>query len=154
MGAVVGIIGAVVGAVGARKQRKEARKAQKRAEKIDGRRADITNARANRKRLVQARRLRAQAIAQGETTGISGSSTVAGAAGSVQTTAAGNISFQNQLSGLDQARFSALGQANDALGKAASFQAVGNLSTQLGQGSFGEQFATASDKVSSFFNKG
>jgi hypothetical protein len=149
----VSAVFAVIGAVGARKQKKDARKQQKRAEKISGRRADIQNAKANRRRLSEARRLRAQTIAAGEGAGLTGSSGVAGATGSVQTQTATNISFQNQLSGLDEARFDALGKANDALGKAATFQAVGNLGQQLGEGSFGQQFSQASESVKSFFNK-
>ena len=144
----------VVGAVASQRQQKKARKAQKKAEKISQRRADLTNAKANRRRIAQARRLRAQTIAAGEGAGVGGGSGVAGAAGSVQTQTASNISLQNQLAGLDAARFSQLSRASDALGKAQTFSAISNFSAQVGEGSFGEQFSDLTDTVKSFFNKG
>lgn len=143
----------VIGIAGSARNASKARKATRKAQKISQRRADITNVKANRRRLAQARRLRAQTIAAGEGAGVGGGSGVAGAAGSVQTTAASNVSLQNSLVGLDSARFDALGRANDALSRAATFQAVAGLSEQLGAGSFGEQVNTASDTVRSFFNK-
>lgn len=144
---------AVIGIAASERQSRKSRQSQRKAEKISQRRADITNAKANRRRLSEARRLRAQTIAAGEGAGVGGGSGVAGAAGSVQTTAASNVSLQNQLVGLDAARFDALGRANRALSKAATFQAVANLSTQIGKGTFGQQFSEASDTVKSFFNK-
>lgn len=143
----------IVGVASSRRQAKKARKQQKKADRISQRRADIVNAKANRRRLAEARRLRAQTIAAGEGAGVGGGSGVAGAAGAVQTTSASNVSLQNTLVGLDAARFDALSKANDALGRAQTFQAVAGLSQQLGRGSFGEQFEQASDTVRSFFNK-
>ncbi len=141
VGAVVSIIGLVAGVAEGRK----ARKAQEKAEKISGRRADLANAKANRRRIAQARRLRAQTIAAGEAGGVGGGSGVAGAAGSVQTTAAVNVSFQNQLAGLDAARFDALSEASSATSKAATFSAIGAAPAQLG-------FSPAKE-IQSFFNK-
>jgi len=104
-------------ATGASQQRKAA-KSQRRAQKVQVRRADIENARQRRQQVVTARRQRASAIAQAEASGISGGSQIAGAAGSVQTQSASNISFLNQLESLDRTRFSALSDANTFQGRA------------------------------------
>lgn len=124
----IAVVGLVVGAVSAVKQRsasKKARKSQEAAQRAQGNIADLENARSRRQQLVAQRRQRAAAIAQGENQGISGGSQVAGVTSSIQTQAATNVSFLNQLQGLDQNRFNNLADANKSLGKAATFQAIG-----------------------------
>ena len=54
-----------------------------------------------------------------------------GAAGSVQTQAASNVGFLNQLQGLDQARFSNLQAAAREEGRAASLQGLGKGTSTL-----------------------
>lgn len=109
-----------------RSQRK-ARKAGKKAEQIQGKRAALENARARRQQVAQARRLRAQTIAQGQAAGISGGSQVAGATGALETQLATNTSFLQQLEGFDIARSRELGKARSATGRAATFQAIANV---------------------------
>jgi len=134
MATAIGIIGLVISGVSAEKSRKsqsQARSAQKKATKAQANIADLQNARSRRQQLVAARRQRAAAVAQGESQGISGGSQVAGVVSSIQTQAATNVSFLNQLQGLDQNRFNNLEDANKALGKAATFQAIGQLGQQV-----------------------
>lgn len=145
MAEIVAVVGLVVGAVGAERSRKaqsKVRKSQERAQKAQGNIADLENARSRRQQLVQARRQRAAAIAQGENQGIGGGSQVAGVVSSVATQAATNVSFLNQLQGFDQARFANLEQANKQLGRAATFQAIG----QAGQAAAG-----ASQNIANLF---
>ena len=129
--AVVGLIIGAASAVSSRRQAKRAQKSQEKAQKAQANIADLENARARRKQIVEARRRRAQVIQQGENQGIAGGSQVAGAAGSIQSQAASNVSFLNQLQGFDQNRLSNLSDANTALGKAATFQAVGKAGLQI-----------------------
>ena len=129
--AVVGLVIGAASAVSSRRQAKRARKSQEKALKATANIADLENARARRKQIVEARRRRAQVIQQGESAGISGGSQVAGAAGSIQSQAASNVSFLNQLQGFDQNRLANLSDANTALGKAATFQAVGQAGLQV-----------------------
>lgn len=124
---------AFVGTVLSIRSQKKAQRGQQKASEIQGKRAEFENARARRQQVAQARRARAATIAQGEAAGISGGSQVAGAAGSIQTQAASNISFLNQLQGLDEARFGALQAGAASAGRAATFQAVGNFA-QTGAG--------------------
>lgn len=149
---VIAVVGLVIGAVSAEKSRKaqsQARSAQKKANKAQANRADLENARSRRQQIVQARRQRAAAIAQGENQGISGGSQVAGAAGSVQSQAASNVSFLNQLQGLDQNRFNNLEDANKHLGKAATFQAIGGLGFKVAgsAGQIGDLFGSSNSKT-------
>ena len=117
---------------------------QEEANKASARAASLKNARSRRAQVATARRLRAQTVAQGESQGISGSSVVAGAAGSVQTQAASNISFLQQLEGLDSQRLDAQNAANRSLGRASTFQAIGRFAN-TGAGQEGIQ------KIGSFF---
>jgi hypothetical protein len=149
---VVAVVGLVVGAVSAEKSRKatsKARKAQERAQKAQSNRADLENARSRRQQIVQARRQRAAAVAQGENQGISGGSQVAGVAGSVQSQAASNVSFLNQLQGIDQNRFNNLADANKALGQAATFQSIGGLGFKAAgsAGQIGDLFGSSNSKT-------
>lgn len=136
---------AIVGIAFSAKQQSKARKSQRRASEIGRKRADIQNAKLNRRRIAEGRRLRAQTIAAGQAAGAGGSSAVAGAAGAVTTQTASNVSFQNTLAGLDSARFDALSRANTAISQAATGTAVANLPQQLGFGSTGQS-------ITSFFN--
>ena len=104
----------------------EANEAQQRS-------ASLKNARARRQQVAAARRARAATVAQGEAGGISGSSAVAGATGSVQSQASSNIGFLNQLETLDRQRLSAQNAASRNLTRASTFQAVGGLA-QSGAG--------------------
>lgn len=145
MAEAIAVIGLVVGAVGASKQRsatKKARKSQERAQRAQSNVADLENARSRRQQLVQARRQRAAAVAQGENQGIGGGSQVAGVVSSIATQAATNVSFLNQLQGFDQNRFSNLEDANKSLGKAATFQAIGQA---------GQAVAGASQNIANLF---
>ena len=129
---------AIGGLVLSERSQRKARRKQRKAQKIEGKRADLENARSRRQQVAQARRLRAQTVAQGEAAGISGGSQVAGAEASLQTQAASNVSFLNQLAGFDQARFSALESAGRNAAKAATFQAVtGALNTGGGREAVG-----------------
>lgn len=148
----IAIAGLILGGVSAektRKQQSKAAKAQENAQKASGKIADLENARSRRQQLVASRRQRAATIAQGENQGISGGSQVAGAAGSVQTQAASNISHLNTLAGLDQNRFNNLADANKALGKAATFQAIGGLGFKAAEnsGSIADLFGSANPKT-------
>lgn len=132
--AVVAVVGLVVSLVSGERSRKaasQARKAQKRAAEAQGNRADLENARTRRQQLVASRRKRAAAIAQADNQGISGGSQISGVQGSIQSQAASNVSFLNQLQGLDQNRFNNLEEANKHLGEAATFQAIGNLGAKI-----------------------
>lgn len=124
-------------------EKKAARKDEKEASRISQKKTDIQNAKANRRRLAAARVARAQTVAQGVGAGIGGSSVIAGAAGAVVTQGAANVGFQNQLAGLDRARFSALDSAAGHTARAETFSAIGGLGSQLGFGNIGEQFTAA-----------
>ncbi len=126
------MVAAVAGAVGifsANRNARKARSAQKRATRIQGKRADLENARQRRQQVAQARRLRAQATAEGVGSGLGtgGTSTVAGVQSSIGTQAATNVAFLDQLQGLDKQRFAALDKAADAGTRASTFQALGRL---------------------------
>lgn len=123
---------AVVGLAFSVSESRKAKKAQKKASKIQSKKAALENARQRRAQVAQARRQRAAAVAQAEASGISGGSQISGVASSIQTQAASNVSFLNQLEGFDQARFGALSDASDAQGRAATFQAISNVPSQLG----------------------
>lgn len=134
MATAIGIIGLLVAggaAIASRRSQKKARKFQEKGQLAQRNIADLQNARSRRQQLVQARRARAQIIAQGENAGIGGGSQVSGAVGSVQTQAAENVSFLNQLQGFDANRFQNLEKANSALGKASTFQAISGVGFQV-----------------------
>ena len=128
--AAVGLVVAVGGGIMQHKEASKARKSNEKAQKAQGNIADLQNAKSRRQQLVQSRRARAQAISQGENAGIGGGSQVAGVTGSIETQAATNVSFLNQLQGLDANRFNNLNDANKHLGKAATFQSISNLGFQ------------------------
>ena len=133
MATAVAVAGLAIGAassVASSRQQSKARKAQKKAQKVQGRKADLENARTRRQQIVQSRRARATAISEAENQGIGGGSQISGVTSSIQSQAAGNVSFLNQLQGFDNARFSTLEDANKALGKASTFQAIGGLGFQ------------------------
>lgn len=123
---------AVVSFAVQQRQQKKAAKAEKEGREIQGKRDAIENARGRRRALAESRRARAQAVSAGTTGGVGSSSAVAGAAGAVQTQGAANVSFLNQIEGLNLARLNKLGEASDAASKAATAQAVGNTVGQLG----------------------
>lgn len=131
---------------GAGEQRK-ARKSQRKAEKIQSKQAAAQNAKARRQQILQGRRARASAVAQGEAQGISGGSAVQGTVGAVQTQTASNVSFLGQLASFDRARFGALSGARTAQGRAATFQTFSNLADS-------PTGTTIGKKVGSFFNAG
>ena len=125
---------ALGGLVLAESSQRKARKQQKKASRLQGKQAELQNARSRRQQVAQARRLRAQTVAQGEAAGVSGGSQVAGAVGSLQTQAASNVSFLNQLEGFDQARSSALESAGRNAARAQTFQATAQaLNSGAGQ---------------------
>ncbi len=135
MGAAAAIVAVVSTAISVKESR-DARKQQKKAEKIQAKRAGLENARARRSAVAQSRRARASAIAQGETQGISGGSQVAGAAGSITSQGASNVSFLNQLEGFDQARFGALSSARDSQSRSNQASAVAGAATPFADFSF------------------
>ena len=117
---------AVASVLGVSEQRK-ARKQSARANRAQERSAAIQNARAARRSRAQAVQAQASVEAQGVAQGISGSSVTRGISSSIQTQLSSNISFQNQLASLDQARFSALNKQSKALADASTFSAIGQL---------------------------
>lgn len=121
--AVIGLVGLVLSV----KQAEEAEEAQEEVAEIQARTAERQNARQRRQQVAQARIARAATIAQGEAQGISGGSQVSGAAGSVQTQAAANISFSQQLEGLDRARFNALGRVGTLQRRTETTRAVSSF---------------------------
>lgn len=127
---------AAVAAVFTIKEQRDARKDAKKAEKAAANKAAVENAKARRDQVAQARRARAQIIAQGENSGLGGGSQVAGAAGSVQSQLAYNTSFLNDLSQLDQARFKFQSDAAGHLSKADTYSAVSSVSQNF-SGIFG-----------------
>lgn len=74
----------------ARKEEREARRIQERANRLKSRRAALNQVK-------EAQILRAEIINAGEGAGVGSSSAVAGGAGAVQSTAGGNVGFQQQL---------------------------------------------------------
>jgi len=131
----MGVAAAVITAVSAiesQRQQRKARKEDEEAREIQGKRDELANARQRRRALVESRRARASAVSEGVSAGVSGSSAVAGAAGSVQTQGATNVSFLNQIESLNVARLGHLNKAASATGKAATATAVGSLPGQLG----------------------
>ena len=106
---------------------RKANKANQKAARAQRRRAEIQNARSRRQTLANARRLQAQTIAQGVNQGISGGSSVQGAAGSVITQAASGIGFSQQLSSLDRTSFENQLSAQRSLSRGQTFGAFGDL---------------------------
>lgn len=121
-------VGLVVGVAQHRQQRK-ANRANEKASRAQQRAADIENARSRRRNVVASRIARARTIAEGVNSGFSagGSSAVTGAAGSAVSQGASANAFSRNLQVLDKQRFSALDNANSALTRANTFQAVGNV---------------------------
>lgn len=123
---VVGVISAGV----AIDQENKSQDAQKKAAKVSRRQADLQNAKQRRQQIAKSRRLRAQAIAQTEAGGVSGSSVQQGVVGSLKTQESSNISFLNQLQSLDKQRFSYEKKAQSFNKKAGTASAVSGLSFQ------------------------
>lgn len=75
---------------------------------------------------------RAQLITAGAASGASNSSSVRGGAGSVQSQAAGNVSFINQISTMNESIYDSQEAASEYQGNAAAFGAAASLTAQLG----------------------
>jgi hypothetical protein len=125
------IAAAVLGVAGvseARKSRKDARKAarfQRRSEELVERKKVIEATR-------QAQIARADVIAQGTNQGLTGSSVLAGAESSIESTAAGNITFLDQISSLNRSSFNAIQKANKHAGNAEAFTGLANIAATAG----------------------
>lgn len=115
---------AVIGAVQQRKAARQTRRAQERAAAVSNRQANLRRQRGIRQQLARARVLRAQTIASGFAAGAPGASVVRGAAGGVQTDAAANVGFSNQIFGLEQQRVGFLNQAAAAQSRGAEQAAL------------------------------
>jgi len=149
--AVVGLVGAGVSAqqqYAARQDQKRAEKKQRKAERIQQRQAEIQNARERRRAIARQRSIRASALASAEGAGVSGSSAIQGAIGSLDTQLASNVSFQNQMMAHEQDRFNAITRRNDFINasnqhisNASTAQAIGSAPEQLGFGSTGQNLA-------------
>ena len=136
--AVTGAIVTGIATAASIRQQRKAAKAQEAATEKQAKIAEAQNARQRRKQVIEARRQRAVALAQGEAQGIGGGSQVSGAVGSIGSQAASNVSFLQGLESLDQARFDDLQRANRASSRAATFGAIAN------QGSNFESFVKTS----------
>lgn len=102
-GAIIGIAGLVLQQSAA----SEAGAAQEESTNIRRSEANFRNARTRRRQVAEQRRLRATAVAQAESAGISGGSQIGGVESSIGTQGAANVSFANSLQGLDEAQFAA-----------------------------------------------
>ena len=125
------VVGAVAAVGGVAAQGKAARE-QKRASRVAQRRAELQNAKSRRRSVAEAQAARAQTVAQGANQGVSGGSSVQGAAGSVLTQGASAISSINQNEGFDRAIFNFNNKANNALQIGATFQAIGSVANSFG----------------------
>jgi len=130
MGAVL-IIGAILAAgsaVEARKSRKDARKARK----IDERRNKLQTQRSSAEQVRQAQIARSQIVQNSENQGVGGSSAAVGGAGSVQSQAGGNITFAQQIFGLQQSSNRLRESAFSHTGKSQAFGSIAALSQTEG----------------------
>lgn len=102
----------------------DARDAQQAQAKEENRQARV-------KSIEAARRRRAAVIAQSEAQGALQSSSVQGALGAFQSDIAANQTLQRNLQQLENQRFSSLSEQSAALGRANTFQALSNVSSQF-----------------------
>ena len=137
--AIAAVVIAAVGLISSADSCKQARTHQKRARKIQAGRARLEASRQAMETLREAQVKRAQIIQQGANQGVSGSSVVAGAAGSVQSQASSNISFAQQIFGLQQSSRRLMESANELQNQSA-------LASQVAT------FAANTDSFSSAFS--
>lgn len=126
-------IGALVGS--SLYESRKGRKANEKARKVDEKRSRLQTGKQAVEQVRQAQIARASVIARGESQGAGESSAVRGAAGSIQSQAGGNISFAQQVFGLQQSASRLRGAAeghfarSQAYGKLASFVSVADSSS-------------------------
>lgn len=126
-GAIIGIAGLVLGQVSAGK----AQEAQEESTDIRRAEANFRNARSRRRQVAEQRRLRATAVAQAESSGISGGSQIGGVESSIGTQGAVNASFATSLQGLDEAQFAASSSFQRATARGNRAGAIGSTFSNL-----------------------
>jgi hypothetical protein len=124
MAVITGVIGAVA-AVGSAVANNRAASAQRRANRAQQRQADISNARERRAAIRAGRVARASVESQAATTGIVGSSSVAGSLSNITSATNENLSFLDQNQAL-------MAQASRANQQAATWAARGQTFDTLG----------------------
>lgn len=128
------VVGAVIGIAGLALQQsasKSAERAQEESTNIRQSEANFRNARSRRRQVAEQRRLRATAVAQAESSGISGGSQIGGVESSIGAQGAANVSFSNSLQGLDQAAFSASASFQSATARGNRAGAIGSTFSNL-----------------------
>jgi hypothetical protein len=121
------VIAAAVLTVASLASGEEARKDQRRAARIQQRLNENKELREKQQQLRSAIVQRAQIVTAGAAAGVSDSSAVQGGADSIQTQAAANVSFINQISSMNEAIYDANVSANKNQSNAAAFGAAASL---------------------------
>ena len=127
--ALTAITVATVSTVASVSQGRQARKDQRRANEVAQKSAKLESTRGAVEQVRQAQIARASVLQQGENAGVSDSSVVAGATGSIQFQAGGNIGFANAIFGLQQSRARLLQSAASHQGRASDFGQLASLAT-------------------------
>lgn len=109
----------------------DARKEQRRGQRIKQRIAERKEVREKQKQLRASAIQRAQVITAGAGSGVLDSSAIEGGSDSVQTQAAGNIGFINQISSMNEELFKSNQKVNRKQGQAATYGAAASIAGQF-----------------------
>ena len=138
--ALLSLIALALSTVGTVVQQRKASEAQRKSTKLSQRRADIQATRDRREQVRAARIQRAEILSTAANTGAAGSSSEAGAIGSIQTQLGSNIGTSFLFQDISQRQSSANVAASAAQSRAATFSSIGNLA-----GSFVDPKTAATD---------
>jgi hypothetical protein len=123
-------------------QSRKARKEEEKARRLQEKRNRLQERRQAQQQVRQIQQARATITQQGENSGLSGSSILSQAIGSVVSQGFGNIQFLNQIGQLNSAITSRLIAANSARGRASNLSALASLA-----GTFSEQIDAGIDSL-------
>lgn len=138
MGVEVAVFSLAAGAISQVQQRKQAKKAareEKKARQLAAAQKEQEAARARKQQLTEARQQRAEALAQGQAAGATGSSALEGAIGATASTAAANVGFMDASLGVQRGINKRLSNVARATERGAQFGAAAT--------GFGQLFETA-----------